>query len=409
MDGGGQRRGPAPKAMTGPLARCEGLLRTELARTGYAQSSVRDAVRTMRRLSCWMEERGLTAPELTPDAVEKFLTMRRRVTGSEAVARRSLGAVLRVLRADGAVPPRAGSGGTPVEVLLGDYRAYLAGERGLAAESVRCHALQARKLLEWLPEPLDEELAALDAARVTAFMVEQCTRAASVWSAKALVTAARSLLRYLHVTGRIPLPLTAAVPAVAGWRLGSLPRGLTSAQVGALLAAPDTGTAAGLRDRAVLVLLARLGLRGAEVAALDLADVDWRAGELTVRGKGSRVEALPLPVEVGQAMATYLTQARPRCTATTVFVTSRAPYQPLTGTCIRAIMGRACTRAGLPRFGAHRLRHSVATEILRSGAGLVEVGQVLRHRSQLSTTVYAKVDHAALRTLARPWPHGGAR
>jgi site-specific recombinase XerD len=244
---------------------------------------------------------------------------------------------------------------------------------------------------------------------VTAFIVRYTSEADSVWSAKALVAAVRSLLRYLHVDGRIPASLTGAVPAVAGWRLASLPRGLEPVQVTALLSAPDVHTPSGRRDRAVLTVLARLGLRGAEVAALQLSDIDWHAGEIAVRGKGSRIERLPLTVEVGEVLADYVTSSRPRCSATAVFVTARAPYQALTPACIRAIMGRACGRAGLPRLGAHRLRHSLATTILRAGAPLPEVGQVLRHRSQLSTTIYAKVDHASLRTLAQPWPEGGAR
>jgi site-specific recombinase XerD len=251
---------------------------------------------------------------------------------------------------------------------------------------------------------LDEALLGLDAATVTGFMVEQASAAGSVESAKALVTAMRSLLRFLHVDGRISVPLVGAVPAVAGWRLGSLPRGLQRAQVDALLAAHDTTTAVGLRDHAVVSVLARLGLRGAEVAALRLDDVDWHRGEILVRGKGSRIERLPLPVEVGQALADYLTGGRPRCSCPTVFVTARAPYRPLAATSIRATMYRACQQAGLPRLGAHRLRHTLATDMLRAGASLVEVGQVLRHRSQLSTTVYAKVDHEALRTLTHPWP-----
>lgn len=259
-----------------------------------------------------------------------------------------------------------------------------------------------------MPGPLEQALAGLDAAAVTGFMVGQTQRAGSVESAKALVTGMRSLLRFLHIDGRVPAPLVGAVPGVAGWRLGTLPRGLPQAQVTALLAAPDTTTPVGLRDHAVLTLLARLGLRGAEVAALRLADVDWRGGELVVRGKGARVERLPLPVAAGEAVAAYLTGGRPVCSCATVFVTTRAPYRSLDPSAIRAIMGRACVRAGLPRLGAHRLRHTLATQMLRAGAGLVEVGQVLRHRSQLSTTVYAKVDHAALRLLARPWP-GGAR
>lgn len=399
-----RRRGPVPAVMTGPLAPYELTLRAELARAGYAASSVRDAVRTMSRLSGWLDRQGLTAAELTPTGLDEFLAARGRDHRSEPAARRSLGAVLRVLRAGKVVPDSAAATPTAVDELLADYGAYLLGERGLAAESVRCYCVQGRKFLTSLPVPLDEALTRLDAAQVTSFVVSHSTAAASVWSAKAAVTALRSLLRYLHVAGLIPVSLTAAVPAVAGWRLDSLPRGLSRAQVSALLGGCDTATATGLRDRAVLMLLARLGLRGAEAAALGLADVDWRAGEVVVRGKGSRVEALPLPAEVGQALAAYLTGARPRCWAGTLFVTARAPYQPLTPSCIRAIMGRACARAGLPRLGAHRLRHTLATEMLRCGASLAAVGQVLRHRSELSTATYAKVDHAALRGLAQPWP-----
>ena len=347
-----RRRGSVPAVMAGPLVAYESELRTELARLGYAESSVGDAVRTMTRLSGWMGQRGRVAAGLTPSVVEEFLAARREVCRSEPGARRSLGAVLRILRASGVVPRGEPVGGTSVDALLADYRGYLFGERGLAVESVRCYGVQARKFLALLPEPLDEALARLDAAQVTAFLVRHSAEAGSVWSAKALVTATRSLLRYLHVQGLVAVSLTAAVPAVAGWRLGALPRGLAPEQVRALLGAADVGSLAGLRDRAILTVLARLGLRGAEVAGLELADVDWRAGEIVVRGKGSRVERLPLPAEVGEALAGYLTGARPPCPATALFVTARAPYQPLTPTCIRAIMGRACARAGLPRLGA---------------------------------------------------------
>lgn len=409
MDVGEWRsRGPAPAVMSGPLASSESLLRAELAHLGYAAPSVREAVRTLARLSGWMAQGDLAAADLTPAAVEAFVAARRAVCPSEPAARRSLTAVLRVLRGAGVAPDRALTTVTAVEVLLADYRAYLVGERGLAAASVRCYSAQARKILTQLPAPLDVTLARLDAATVTAWVVRESATAGSVWSAKAFVTAVRSLLRYLHMAGYLAAPLVAAVPAVAGWRLSALPRGLSREQVAALLAAPDTGTAAGRHDWAILLVLARLGLRGGEVAALRLADVDWRAGEVVVRGKASRVERLPLPSEVGEALARYLTSARPRCACPALFVTARAPYQALTGTCIRAIVGRACATAGLPRLGAHRLRHTLATELLRAGAPLADVGQVLRHRSQLSTAIYAKVDHAALRALAQPWP-GGTR
>jgi len=295
-----------------------------------------------------------------------------------------------------------------VEELLVDFGRWLSTERAVASETVRCYRSQARKFLVHLPTPLSRALADLDAAAVTGYVVEYAAVAGSVESAKAHVTALRSLLRFLHVHGRIGRPLVGAVPAVAGWRLASLPKGLPSAQVQALLNAHDLDTTVGLRDHAVLVVLARLGLRGAEVAALQLADVEWRAGQLVVRGKGSRVERLPLPAEVGQALADYVTRSRPRCECANLFVTARRPFRPLTPGAIRAIMGRTCGRVDLPRLGAHRLRHTLATDLLRAGASLPEIGQVLRHRSQLSTSIYAKVDYATLRTLARPWP-GSAR
>ncbi len=304
-----------------------------------------------------------------------------------------------------------GSGGPgqeePREALLDEFADWLRVERGLAAESVRCYRSQGAKLLGSLAEPLEEAIAGLDAATVTGFVMSQSTSAHSVWSAKAHVTALRALLRFLHCRGLTQGPLVGAVPAVAGWRLAGLPRGLTQDQVAVLLATPDTTTTVGLRDGAVLTLLADLGLRGAEVAALRLDDLDWRHGEVLVRGKGARVERLPLTTAVGNALADYLTGARPRCDADTVLVTVRAPIRPLSGGSVRAIMARACRRAGLPRLGPHRLRHTLATDLLHAGASLAEVGQVLRHRCELSTAVYAKVDLEALRTLARPWPGSG--
>jgi site-specific recombinase XerD len=312
--------------------------------------------------------------------------------------------VLRFLREAGVVPALGSAAGAgPAEAMLAQFRGWLAGERGLSAATVGCYAKQARKFLAYLGEPLDAALAQLDAGQVTSFMVGYC-RGRNPESAKALVTAVRALLRFLHVTGQVPVPLAGAVPAVAGWRLASLPRGLDAAVVARLLASCDPGTITGRRDLAVLTMLARLGLRGAEVAGLELADVDWRGGEVAIRGKAGRIERLPLPADVGEAVAAYLMAGRPRCGARTVFCTVRAPYRRLSPAAIRGIMAQACRRAGLPRAGAHRLRHSLATEMLRAGASLPEVGQVLRHRSQLATSVYAKVDEHALRVLARPWP-----
>jgi site-specific recombinase XerD len=289
-------------------------------------------------------------------------------------------------------------------VLLAEFRTWLDRERGLSPVSVRCYSKQAKYFLAAVGGP--EAVSRLDAGTVTAFMVEY-SRDRNGWSAKAMVTSLRAFLRFAHATGRTAVPLTGAVPAVASLRLAALPRGLSAAETRRLLAGCDRQTAAGLRDYAVLSLLARLGLRGAEAAGLQLGDIDWRAGEIAVCGKGSRTERLPLPAPAGEALAAWLTGGRPRCESRAVFVTVRRPYRQLTPEAVRAAMGRACDRAGLERRGAHRLRHALATEMLRAGASLPEVGQVLRHRSQLSTSVYAKVDQHALRPLARPWPGAG--
>jgi len=289
-------------------------------------------------------------------------------------------------------------------VLLAEFRLWLDRERGLSAMTVRCYSKQAKYFLAAVGGP--EAVSVLDAGKVTAFMVGW-SRDCSTGSAKAMVTSLRAFLRFAHATGRTAVSLAGAVPAVASWRLSALPRALSAAETGRLLAGCGRETAAGLRDYAVLSLLARLGLRGAEAAGLRLGDIDWRAGEIAVTGKGSRTERLPLPAPAGEALAAWITGGRPRCELRAVFVTVRRPYRPLTPEAVRAIMGRACDRAGLERRGAHQLRHALATEMLRAGASLPEVGQVLRHRSQLSTSLYAKVDQNALRPLARLWPGAG--
>jgi site-specific recombinase XerD len=268
--------------------------------------------------------------------------------------------------------------------LLAEFRTWLDRERGLSAESVRCYCSQAKSFVAAIGGP--GAVSGLDAGMVTAFMVEH-SKDRNSWSAKAMVTSLRAFLRFAHATERTAVPLAAAVPAVASWRLSALPRGLKAAEI-------DT-------------LLARLGLRGAEAAGLQLGDIDWRAGEIAVTGKGSRTERLPLPAPAGEALAAWLAKGRPACESRAVFVTVRRPYRQLTAAAIRQVMGRACGQAGLERRGAHQLRHALATEMLRAGASLPEVGQVLRHRSMLSTSVYAKVDQDALRPLARPWPGAG--
>jgi len=239
---------------------------------------------------------------------------------------------------------------------------------------------------------------------VIGFVVARCPTQ-SRGAAKMTVTALRSLLEFLHLRGMVGESLVGAVPSTASWRLSGLPRALEPEQVDALLGSCDRESSSGQRDFAILTMLSRLGMRAGEVAALTLEDVDWHAGELVIVGKGRRSERLPLPVDVGEAIVAYLQAGRPvtaqdRC----LFVRVRAPHHGLTTGGVTQVVVSAARRAGLGQIHAHRLRHSAATRMLRAGAGLEEIGQVLRHREVLTTAIYAKVDRDALRQLARPWP-----
>jgi site-specific recombinase XerD len=385
----------------GPLAEHAAGFAGFLAEAGYTPLSAANQVRVLAHLSRWLEGCGLGPGELTGERLGEFLAVRREAGYTCWLSERGLAPLTTFLRGLGVVPaagPAAPAGAAGV--LLGRYRAYLESERGLAAGTVRYCTDEARGFLAGR----EDRLAGLDAAEVSGFVADECRRRGT-GSAKILVTALRSLLRFLVVEGIVTPGLQDAVPAVAGWRGGGLPKALPDGQVAALLAACDRETATGRRDFAVLTLLARLGLRACEAAALELGDIDWRAGTVTVRGKGRRDEQLPLPSDAGEALAGYLRDGRPADGASRrVFLLSRVPGGGLSAGVVIGIVRRACLRAGLPEAGAHRLRHTAATGMLRAGAPLAEIGQVLRHRSATTTAIYAKVDHGALAQLAMPWP-----
>lgn len=299
----------------------------------------------------------------------------------------------------------AGEEPVPPGDVLAEFGRWLGRQRGLAPVTVDNYCWNAGRFLAALPRSAGLSIGVFDAGMVTAFMVEFC-RDRNTNSAKSMARSVRSFLRFAHATGRISLDLRGAVPASSGWHLAALPKAVAAVDLERLLtvAASARFAATGRRDYAILLLLARLGLRRGEVAALRLGDIDWRAGELAVTGKGDRVERLPLPVDVGEALAGWLTDGWPGCSTRSVFTTIQRPVRSLSPGAIGHIVATACRMAGLPLIGAHRLRHSLATEMLRAGASLPEVGQVLRHRSPRSTAIYAKVDQVALRPLARPWP-----
>jgi len=291
---------------------------------------------------------------------------------------------------------------------VADYRDYLLRERGLTAGSVAHWERVARLFLAERPEPLEDALRRLTAAEVTGFVVAQCAPGRRSGSAAKILTGGlRSLLRYLHLAGFTKMPLAQAVPRAAGWRLSSLPRPVEAEDVARLLASCDRTTVVGRRDLAILLLLARLGLRAGEVARLRLDDIDWRAGEVTIRGKGSTSERLPLPHEVGEALVSYLRQGRPQVDFRELFVSMHAPLRPLSPIAVTQVVATACKHAGIEPVRAHRLRHTLASELLRAGTPLAQIAPVLRHASVATTAVYAKVDREALRALARPWPAAG--
>jgi integrase/recombinase XerD len=255
---------------------------------------VEDQVWLMAHLSRWLDEQGIEPAAFTAEAAQRFRRARREryshLTGS-----RALRALLGYLRGLGFVPEPVASE-SPAEAVITAYREYLLGERGLVVGSVVLRARVARLFLDELCDPIEAALAQLRPGDVTRFVVAQCGdgRRGTAW-ASTLVSGLRSLLVFLHLTGRVPVPLVAAVPSVASWRLSSLPRGLDRDHVQRILASCDRATAVGGRDYAILMLLARLGLRACEVAALTLDDIDWRAGELTIHGKGGQTDRLPLP------------------------------------------------------------------------------------------------------------------
>ncbi len=294
------------------------------------------------------------------------------------------------------------------EALLARYQGYLVSEGGLAVGTAEGYVHYVRPFLAIKAGPDGIHLGSLTSADVTSFVLATCPGQAR-GSAKLTVTALRSLLRFLHVEGLTPKPLAPAVPSVASWRLAGLPRRLEAGEVERLLASCDRRTRTGRRDFAILMLLARLGLRSGEVSSLSLDDIDWRAGELIVRGKGNRAERLPLPADIGQAVASYLRRGRPATAdERSVFVRVKAPHRRLSSGGISQVVAGAAQRAGLGRLHAHALRHALATQMVRSGVPIPEVGQVLRHRRLLTTAIYAKVDREGLRLLARQWPGGGA-
>ncbi|MGO9903268.1 MAG: tyrosine-type recombinase/integrase [Solirubrobacteraceae bacterium] len=391
--------------MAGPLAPFASGFGVELVRLGYRPRSACEQLRLMADASGWLADHGLGSWDLTEVRVAELIAARGAAGRSRLLSRRAMAPLLRYLRGVGVVPVAvAAMSVTASEVLLERYRAFLRERRGLSSSTERNYVGVAGVFLSWRETTAGTlALGELDGAAVIAFVLGESQRC-SVGSAKCLVTRLRAFLRFLYVEGETCRDLAGVVLSVASWRLAGLVKALDGRSVAALLASCDRRTGVGRRDFAVITLLSRLGLRAGEVAALRLADIDWRSGELLVRGKGSRQECLPLPSDVGEALAGWLSRGRSRCDSVFVFTSVRPPHGAISATAVSQIVRRACRRAGLSIVGAHRLRHTAATEMLRAGGSLTEVGQVLRHRSRDVTSIYAKVDRSALAQVVMRWP-----
>jgi site-specific recombinase XerD len=393
----------------GSMSALEDGFRVELARLGYAPTSTEYQVWLMSRLSQWLDEEGVEVAALNESVIDQFVAAFRATGQIRGRSLRSFAPMLTWLRRDGVARPEALSVPSGLDVMIERYHFWMDLDRGLATRTMARYETTARRFLKWRsPASPETFVAGLTGAEVTGFLLHERNRRLAAGSLKGRVAELRSLLRFLHLAGFIPSSLAGAVPPVAGWRDTALPATMPAADVTALLAGCDRTTRAGRRDLAVLMLLARMGLRAAEVAGLQLDHVDWRAGELVVHGKGGRIERLPLPVDVGETLVDYLTHARPPVHASRALILSvQAPFRTLRSTGIGQLVWRACVRAGVPPVRSHRLRHTLATTMLREGVTLQDIGQVLRHRDLATTATYAKVDSTALRYLARPWP--GAR
>ena len=392
-----------------PLGLSLRALATSLVEDGYADQTVRSKLRLHDELGRWFGLTGLTVAHLDERHVEAFVKHRRQVRRGDL---KTLEQFLDHLRKRAVIPDRAPVRDlSPLADILNRYEEYLRSERGLVTATVLNYQPYIRRFLVERFREGPFLFGQVNPSDISNFVLRHGP-SMSVGRAQLMTTAFRSFFRYLFQKGELQANLAAAVPTVADWRLSTVPKYLAPEEVKRVLEACNHRTASGRRDYAILLLLARLGLRAGEVVALQLEDIKWRAGEILVRGKGLFHDRMPLPSDVGKALASYLRRDRPACQTRRVFVCMKAPRRGFANpSTLTTIVRRALTRADLhPTFkGAHLLRFSLATSMLRSGATMGEIGEVLRHRIPNTTEIYAKVDFDGLRSLAHPWPIGGAQ
>ncbi len=396
----------------GPLAPHIVSFAKSVGNQGYSLESLRLQVRIVAGFSRWLKQKDVKLRSVCSHHAVAYLRYRARHVRPGLGDAAALRHLIDFLHHEGVIPtektavPRL----TPGQRCVQAYEQYLREARGLAAATIVHYVLFAREFVDDCFGDGRLTLSRLCSSNVVGFVQRQVRRL-HLKRAKLMTTALRSFLGYLRYRGDITLDLAATVPVVANWSMTSIPRAIAADQVHQLLISVDQSTATGRRNYAILLLLARLGLRSGEVVSLELDDIDWNVGQLRVRGKTGQRNKVPLPTDVGKAIAAYLRSGRPCSTSRRVFLRAKAPIRGFSGACGVGSVVRSCIkRAGInaPTTGAHQFRHGLATEMLRQGASFSEIGELLGHRHPQSTKIYAKVDIKALRTLALPWP-GGVR
>ena len=393
----------------GPLVSYLDSFARHLDEQGFKRHLISRQIRVTATFSQWLAAEAVAAQDVTDEHLERFFQGPRRQQSIQRGEYATLRRFIDFLRELGVIHPLPHHRqATPIQQAVDSFTSYLRQERGLSEKTlIQYGPFIAHFLFERFGHGA-VEVAALRAGDVIAFIKQQATRLSPA-RAKVATTALRSYLRYLHACGAIQLDLVAAVPTVPNWSLSGIPQAITPDQLQAVFAHCPRNTAVGRRDYAILMLLARLGLRSSEIVALTLDSIDWEAGSMAVAGKGNQAASLPMPVEVGEAIADYVCHGRPTSNSRALFLRACAPIRGLGAQqTIATIVSAAIERAGIDTHhrGSHQFRHALATDLLRHGATLSEIGSVLRHRHTKTTNLYAKVDFAALRPLSLPWPGG---
>jgi integrase/recombinase XerD len=396
----------------GPLAEILEGFAGYLSLRGNARITIQEYVRSAAHLAHWLSVEAIPPKKLAQETVDRFLDehvprCRCVVTiGSVHHARFALGHLLCFLRDTGQIPPAPKGSPSAVDLAIAEYEGHLVGTRGAMPQTCRWYLRYVREFLG-SSGVLRRGLAGLGVGQVMDFVATRA-RQCKPGTAKLVATALRSFLRFEQMRGRCDARSAQAVPTIPRWRLGQIPKTLTEEQTRTLLGSFDHSTAIGKRDYAMAICLVRLALRAGEVAQLSLDDIDWRGGTLKIAmSKSRRASLLPLPSQVGQAIVAYLRGGRPATTERRIFVCHGFPVgRSINSGVVRSAIRRAFERArvAVPSKGTHALRHTAATAMVRAGASMKEVADILGHRSINTTAIYAKVDLPRLRAVALPFP-----